>query len=462
MSSNPNHSRSCDQANEGTMNIVNTVAALLSLDLGIAQPDNLKLLEQLSEHYPIELLRFPSGREHNGWVVPPEWKVRKALISRNGEILFDGTVHPLAVARNSISFRGTIDKATLDSHIFYKRDRPDTYVYHNLFTLRPWIQDWGMCVPYSVYQNWPDGEYDIDLVTEHLPGEMLVGIMHREGDIADTIVFNAHTCHPCQANDDLAGVVMLVKLFRWLARSTTRYNYLGVLAPEHLGTVFYTADLDKKRLQACKAGVFVEMPGARKPLAVQASFHGNTGVDRVARNAVARIEAEPVFAPFRTLAGNDETVWEAPGVDVPMVSLQRYLPEEYHTSDDTAESLSSDALESSFQALCDMVRIYEYDYIPVRKFEGLLCLSNPKYNLYTERKKAYERGKVYAERDKRLGMLQNTLPQYMDGANSVLDIAELSGLDFFSVKEYVDKYVSAGLVEQRPVDGLDHYERSGR
>lgn len=71
---------------------------------------------------------------------------------------------------------------------------------------------------------------------------MLVGEVIHPGSSERCVVFNAHTCHPHQANDAMVGVATLTRLFQWLKGRKTRYTYKLILAPEHLGTVFYLRD----------------------------------------------------------------------------------------------------------------------------------------------------------------------------------------------------------------------------
>ncbi|MEF2144825.1 MAG: DUF4910 domain-containing protein [Desulfovibrionaceae bacterium] len=441
------------------MNMTERLSQWLKLELGIAQPDNRVLMDEIAMMLPLAVHSYPSGMEHNGWIVPKSWIVHRAQIRKDGRLMFDGKAHYMAVAGHSCSFSGTVDKEELDRHVFYRTEHPDAYVYHNIYSLRPWETGWGFCIPYAQYSEWPTGCYEIDLQTERRDGEMFVGTVLHQGRSTETLVFNAHTCHPCQANDDLVGVLAIIELFQRLAHRETKYSYLGVFAPEILGTVFYTASLSCEALNACKAGVFAEMPGTRGVLSLQASFQGTTGIDRIARHAVSCREPNAVYSAFRGLIGNDETVWEAPGVDVPMVSLQRPDYSEYHTNKDDERCVDFEHFREYCQVLQDIVDVYEEDYIPLRAFKGLLCLSNPKYGLYHERKKAFERGKTYGEQAKRFGVLQNVLPQLMDGRHTVFDIAEKAGVSFQDAKQYIDKFLGLSLAHRHEVEGMGHYSR---
>jgi len=79
----------------------------------------------------------------------------------------------------------------------------------------------------------------VELETEYEDGEMLIGVCNKAGQTSKTIVFNSNNCHPHMANDGFAGTAVLIRLFQWLATQDTYYSYRLVIAPEHLGSVFY-------------------------------------------------------------------------------------------------------------------------------------------------------------------------------------------------------------------------------
>lgn len=433
------------------------LARLMEIPLGVAQAENEYAFELMSRKLPLRLHKFESGRLHNGWEVPRDWRVRRALVSRGDRVLFDGTAHPLAVAGYSSSFRGTVSKEELDAHVFYREDVPHAYVFNAVHNYRPWDEHWGFCIPYAEYETWGPGEYDVDLEIEFRGTHMLVGDYLHPGQSAETIVFNAHTCHPAQANDDLAGVVVVLALFEWLRGQETRYSYLAVLAPEHLGTVFYLADRTPDELEQYRLGCFVEMVGTEGPLVLQQSFTGSAPIDRVAEHVLRAVEPDLHVGPFRSIVGNDETVWEAPGIEVPMVSMSRWPYREYHTSEDNLSIISPERLEQALAALQGIVRLFEEDRVIKRRFVGLPALSNPKYDLYIERWDPVVE-KHLTEEQERLGALQDALLRYFDGNHSVFEIAERFGIAFGTLLAYIARFEEKGLVELREPPSLNFYD----
>lgn len=423
---------------------------------GVVAPGNGGFFARLEQELPLTLHRFRSGLTFNGWIVPRRWSVRRAEIRRGGSTVFDGLRHPLAVAVGSKSFQGTLDWEELRPHLVTSPQLPDAYLFHWQWQYRPWQKDWALCVPYRVFERLGPGTYDVDLVTGQEPGEMIVGESVHGGRSEDSVVFTAHTCHPCQANDDAAGVAVLVRLFQWLHHRDTYYTYRLVLGPEHLGPVFYLHEKSRDEIQHLCAAVFLDMPGTPDtPLRIASTFLGNQGIDQAIRHAAAHYAASYCFVGWREGAGNDETVWEAPGYEIPCVEVSRarktlYPFAEYHTSLDTPDRLDAALVRECLEVLKRSVEILEGNATLRRRFSGLICLSNPVYDLYLERRDpAVE--KNLTDRDERWGRLLDSLLRYLDGSMTVLDIARRHHLPFDELLSYLKRFEDKGLLEMHLV-----------
>ncbi len=437
---------------------------ILRSHIGVAQADNARLFELLGEIVPLRLHAFESRSEHNGWIVPDAWRVQKAEIRRDGKVVFDGLVHPLAVIGNSVSFSGRVTKSELDKHVFFSRAEPDAFAFHCMNNYRPWAKEWGFCIPMVEYETWADGDYEIDLVTEFSVGRMLVAEAVLPGETDETIVFNAHTCHPCQFEDGFSGVALILELFDELRKSAKRrYTYRAILAPEHLGTVFYLASLKPDERAKLKAAVFTEMIGLQTNLTLQKSFAGHHVIDRVAERIARDIDADTRVGDFRTILGNDETVWEAPGYEIPCISLSRcskspFYYNEYHTSNDLIVRSDMKKRGEAFSLLKRMIDNFEQDAIIQRNFEGLIALSNPRYGLYVERPEPTVNKKLSQEQ-LALGALQDRIVRYFDGRSSISELADKFSLSFETMRDYVHSFEKKGLVSLKPVPGFDWYAR---
>jgi aminopeptidase-like protein len=431
---------------------------ILTLNIGISQSDNTKMFDLLSTIYPLTIHLYKSGMEHNGWVVPHDWVVKKALIKKDGVVVFDGLVHQLAVAGYSCSFSGRVSKAELDDHVFTRPELPTAYSFHCINNYRPWVRFWGFTMPHNLYKDWTDGEYDIELETEYRDGEMIVGEAFHQGASNETIVFNAHTCHPTQFNDDLAGVAVILELFKWLKTRTTHYSYRAIFAPEHLGTVFYLGGLSDEAIQSMKLGAFIEMVGIDLPFAMAKSFNGNSIIDDVAEYALKNINPETRIGAFRTIIGNDETVWEGAGIEIPFISISRchqspFYYTQYHTNEDDFTINSVKRLEETLQALQSITTILENNKVIRRKFKGLVALSNPKNDLYIERPDPTV-AKDLSEVQLKMGFMQDYLQRLFDEKTSVFEIAQRFDVPFDVLYEYLQKFEAKGLIEFLPLPTL--------
>ena len=198
-----------------------------------------------------------------------------------------------------------------------------------------------------------------------------------------TIIFNAHTCHPGQLNDGFSGVLAILKIFDELKSRKTKYSYLGVIAPEHLGTVFYLSDKSDDWLKKQKMAFIIESIASRGDLKLQDSFDRDSIASRLAYNSILTVQGYCERKPFRTIVGNDETVWEAGGIGVPAPSITRHPFPEYHTDADNLDHFSFVHFEQTLDVVRNLIDALELDVFVKRKFKGLIAPSNPKID-YTK------------------------------------------------------------------------------
>jgi len=405
-----------------------------------------QMVQRLQKELPFTIHEYASGSEHNGWVVPKKWEVQKAEIRRDGAVLYDGLAHPLGVIGSSESFTGRLHREQLREHLFFHPELSDALVYHCDLYYKVGRKDWGFSVPRTFYEGLPTGEYEVELKTVHEDGMMKVADFFLKGQSDQTILLNAHNCHPACANDDIAGVVVGVEVMRRLKRKANRYSYRLIVAPEHLGTVFYLGRLSDEIAETFRYCLFLEMLGNDNRLAFQESFTGRSLLDRATYQYLRSHRPDFFSDGFRKIVGNDESVWEAPGFEIPTISLSRFPYPEYHSSDDTDEIIAPEKLEDAAQAVLGILRILETNCSMRRKFKGLVALSNPKYDLYKEWADPSIRPTI-SETQKKWHHLMDGLPRYFDGKTTVLDVAEMYELPYDEVYEYIVEFQKKGLVE---------------
>jgi aminopeptidase-like protein len=431
--------------------ILSLTRELCSFVTGIVADGNDGLIARLQGELAFEVRRYPSGEQHNGWVVPRNWHVDCATISRDGKVVFDGRAHPLGVGMYSKSFSGELDLEELRPYIVTNPDQPNAHMFHCIWQIRSWAADWRLSVPYDVFKTFEPGRYRVDLRTRTTPGHMPVLSHDHRGRSDRTIVFHTNICHPTQANDGFCAVALLVRLFQWLAARNTYYTYRLVLAPEHMGSVMYCRDLGRAGLEKIVSAVFMEMPGNRAPLAVTSTFLGGQPIDKVFAEATRALSQGVRRAPWRQGCGNDETVWEAPGHEVPCVEVTRaahfnFPYPEYHSSNDNADLMDADMVDETLTVLQRAIETLETNVRPLRRFDGLICLSNPEYDLYMERyDPAIDKG--LTDEDEKWGHLLDHLFRELDGSSTVLDIALAHDLPYSRLLRYLRRFEEKGLVD---------------
>jgi aminopeptidase-like protein len=422
---------------------------LCSYRTGVVAEGNEGLFKRISREIPLRLHRYRSGLEHLGWQIPQLWRVKEALIKRDGKVVFNGSSDPLGVAMYSNSFRGEIDLSELKKHVVTLESAPDAYVFHCQWQYRPWDPGWAFCVPHRVFQTFGPGKYQIELETTYAPGEMLVADSTKEGSSPDLIVFQSNSCHPHMANDGFAGTAVMIRFFQWLQSQNTHYSYRLVIGPEHIGTVFYLAGMNPAERGRFISGVFGEMMGTPGPAKLASTFLGNQIIDRAFRNTLQHHAKDYRFVPWRKSVGNDETVWEAPGYEIPFVQINRagdsYPFPEYHTNLDCPDLMDPAQLREFYDLFQRVVFVLEHNRRMKRTFDGIVCLSNPKYALYHERPDPAV-AKDLSEDAEKWGYLNDCILRYFDGRHTILDIAERHDLPFEPLYNYVKQFEEKGLI----------------
>lgn len=430
------------------MTMKDIVAESYLLRRSYVSDDMDQTLDNLASHSSIEHqdYKFPSGQEHNGWVIPKKWSVKRAVIKYKNKIVYDGLKHPLGVITQSSSFSGTISLADLKKHLYYLEDRPKAIPFHFRLSYRPWLKEWGFCIPKNTFDKLKKGQYQVELETDHSDGEMVVREFTLPGKSSQTIIFVAHTDHPGQANDDLAGCAAGVKLMNHIKKSfkNRKYTYKLLLVQEIVGSVFYLKDLTRKKKSQLKYGLFLEMLGNDNILNLQESLVGDTYIDQVCKLALSNQKTRTRISGYRLSASNDEIAFEAPGFEIPMPSISRNPYDEYHSSDDNMEIIHQKKLQQSLDYLIDVVFILEHDFKVKRTFTGLVSLANPKYDLYIDPGQVITGG---LNRGAPAVLFQYKMPRYLDGDNSLLDLSLKFDLDFRWLLEYFTKMKEKNLVK---------------
>lgn len=386
-------------------------------------------LEYISQIVPLKIHEISSGTKCWTWVVPEKWSVKEAYVEEvGGTRVLDLKDHPLHVMSYSLPIDKVVTRKELMEHLHTNPERPEAIP----FEFKYYERDWGFCFQHNRLKEFARARYRVFIDSKFEKGTLKVGDYTIDGLTDKTIVLVAHLCHPAMVNDDLTGVAVLIDVANELSRRSNNYTYKFLLVPETIGSVAYLSQ-NEGIIQQLKYGVFLEMLGNNNIHSLQLTRQGNTRLDRIARYTMKRKLTNFREGLFRKIIGNDEMVFNGPGVDVPMISISRFPYPEYHTSDDNLSIISEKRLIESKNLILEILNIIDNDYIPKRKFKGPIFLSG--YDLWTDWRK-----------NKKLNENIEEIMLRLEGDRSVFDIAEELGMEFSDVLNYVNKFLEKGLV----------------
>jgi aminopeptidase-like protein len=429
--------------------VIELVRELYPLNRTLISADTDKALAIIGQHMPTEagyrIEEIPCGTECWTWTVPKRWVCDYAVLQVHEgcgvRTILSATNNPLHVVSYSraIALDG-VPWDELAPHLHYSEDRPAAIP----FRFDGYYKEaWGFCLPKQTYDSLPrDKRYRVTIRSRFLdaPGlKVGVGIVGANGAEPQhgtdswtrrkgEVVVCAHVDHPAQANDDASGVAVAVELANRLAANPLPDDALRVrflFCPERIGSIAWLHENAPTRAHT-RAGLFLEMCGTDGPIRLVRARGGT--INRIALRCLEIACGEP----YGSAPSNDEQVFNAPGIDIPMISLSRWPYPEYHTSDDTPDILSEDKLRQMADVAERIVRIAATDYTPKRTFTGPLFLS--KYDLWVDWRTDWD-----------LNRAIDKMTHLLEGDLTVFEIAEQVGLDYWVARDWIDKLVAHEL-----------------
>lgn len=387
-------------------------------------------LYRLGDYLDLTIHEVPSGTRCWTWTVPNRWDCREAWVEADDQRLVDVADHPLHIVYGSQPLDAVVSHEELMAHLHWRDDRPHAIP----FEFKYYQQDWGFCVPRSALSRFTAAEYRVKIDVINEPGALKIGEHFVPGQTKRTLVIVAHLCHPAMVNDDLAGVAVAADVARHL--KNPYYSYRFLFLPETIGSVAYLAT-HEDLIPDLAGGLFLEMLASSGPLVLQRSYEDNSRLDHMAAYVLSQHEPGLREGAFRTIIGNDEMVFDGPGVRVPMISLSRWPYPEYHTSDDNPKLVVPAKLVHAREAVLDLLRHLEADYVPVRNFRGPLFMSG--YGLWVD-------WRVNRKLNRALEWVMN----HMEGELSIAEMARQVDVDFWELKAWLDKALAAGVITKQP------------
>jgi len=394
-----------------------------------------RTLAMLQERIPLEIREVPTGTPVFDWTVPREWNIRDAWIKDpSGRKVVNFQECNLHVLNYSVPVHEKLPLAELKKRLFTLPDKPDLIPYRTSY----YKETWGFCLRHRTLEELPEGEYEVFVDSTLEDGALTYGECLLPGDSEREVLLSTHVCHPSLCNDNLSGIAVMTELARELqARPRRRYSYRFLFIPGTIGSITWLA-LNEVKVDHGLVAANLGDPGA---FHYKKSRRGNAEIDRAVL-AVLKGAGEPFgveeFVPF----GYDERQYGSPGFNLAVGSLTRTpygrYPE-YHTSADNLDFVKPEALEGSLRTYLAVIDVLEGN----RRYLNL----NPKCEPQLGRRGLYRTiGGDESGRSRELALLW--VLNLSDGENSLLDIAERSGMGFAAIRTAADALLEVGLLRE--------------
>ena len=335
-------------------------------------------LDKISKYIPLEVVSYPSGMQVWDWTIPKKWDVRGGTIrSLGGEVLIDLGTHPLHIAAGSIPFKGVVGKEELLKHVKTDPNRPNAIPYATLY----YDNNWVICLQHNQLEKLTDETFEVELECEKVEGHLKIGQYTIPGEMEDSIVFPLHLDHPGQCNDNLSGIATAIAVILKLKKTGKRLRHTLRFAflPETIGAITYLSQ-NEDLIPLLKWVIVFDSVGTNDELMFMKSRDGDTQLDVCTKLAFLKKGLKYKEFSFLEIEGygNDERVFQAPGIDIPSISISRFPFQEYHSSLDNPEIISPKSIAEVKDLVLEIIETLDLDFRPVRKYSGIPQLSKMK------------------------------------------------------------------------------------
>ncbi|HEY1648218.1 MAG TPA: DUF4910 domain-containing protein [Terracidiphilus sp.] len=391
-------------------------------------------LTKIQEKIPLAMTEVASGTAVFDWTVPKEWNIRDAYVKDAcGNRVIDFQQHNLHVVNYSVPVSGTYSLDELRPHLHTVPEHPDWIPYRTTY----YKQDWGFCLSQNQLDALGEGKYEVCIDSTLEGGNLTYGEAYLPGRVKEEVIISCHSCHPSLANDNLSGIVVAAALAEFLSEQDRYYSWRFLFAPGTIGAITWLAR-NRERAKDIRHGLVLAGIGDRGSFHYKKSRRGDAEIDHAVAHVLKHCgEGSEVleFTPY----GYDERQYGSPGFNLPVGCLMRSVwgtfPE-YHTSADDLSFIQPAQLANSLRVCVGIADVLENN----RSYRNLSPYCEPqlgKRNLY----RSIGGESIGTEINARLWVLNLS-----DGENTLLDIAERSGLPFTTIYNAADLLCESGLL----------------
>jgi len=386
-------------------------------------------LKIVCEYIPLQIYEVPTGTPVFDWTVPKEWNIRDAFIEDpHGKRIIEFSRSNLHVLNYSAPVDAIVPLEELKRHLYTLPDHPDWIPYKTSY----YQENWGFCLSHHQFLSLEKGDYRVVVDSTLEDGHLSYGEYFVPGEEQGELIVSTHLCHPSLANDNLSGIAVATYLAKHFATRKRRYSYRFLFVPGTIGAITWLS-INQQSVGRIRHGLVLTGLGDTGKLTYKKSRRGDAQIDRAARYVLTRRDPGAVIREFSPY-GYDERQYCSPGFNLPVGRLSR-TPcgeyEEYHSSADNLDFVLPDKLGDSFAAIVEIFELLEGNDI----YQNLNPMCEPQLG---------RRGLYDEIGPDQLAMLW--VLSLSDGEHTLLDIAELSELEFESVRTAAVALKKFGLV----------------
>jgi aminopeptidase-like protein len=389
-------------------------------------------LAAVGRRIPLELHEVPSGTNVLDWKVPDEWNIEDAYITKEGRRVVDFRESNLHVVNYSEPVRAVMPLAEVRTHLHTLPEHPEWVPYRTSYYSRAW----GFCLSQRQLDALEDGDYEVVIDSTLEPGSLTYGECFLPGERDEEVLLTTHVCHPSLANDNLSGIALLMELGARLQDAPRSLSYRLLFIPGTIGSITWLAR-NEAAASRIVAGLTLACVGDPAPLTYKRSRRGDALIDRAAAHVLRRSGKLVDFVPW----GWDERQFNSPAFDLPVGSLCRSREgefEEYHSSADDLELVRPEQLEVALDNVLEILDVVETD----RRYVNLAPKGEPQLG----KRGLYPKMGGPAAEEEQLAMLW--VLNQSDGGNSLLEIAERSGIPFAVINAAATRLHEATLLAE--------------
>lgn len=383
---------------------------------------------------PLKISEVPTGTSAFDWMVPKEWNIRDAYIRvPGGKRIVDFRQSNLHVLNYSVPVHETMPLSRLKPHLFTIPEHPDWIPYRTSY----YKEEWGFCLSHNQFLSLEDGNYEVCIDSTLENGHLSYGECFLPGRSADEVLISCHACHPSLANDNLSGLAVATFLAQFLYGRDLRYSYRFLFVPGTIGAITWLAR-NQEAIKRIRHGLVLTCIGDKGPFHYKKSRRGHSEIDQAVTHVLKHYSQSPEILEFSPY-GYDERQYCSPGFNLAVGCLMRSVwgtfPE-YHTSADNLAFVRPQYLADSLQICSAIVGVLERNH----HYRNLNPYCEPQLgrrNLY----RSTGGSDITDEINARLWVLNQS-----DGQNSLLDIADRSGIPFAAISDAAELLCENGLL----------------